>query len=62
MVTPTNQHAIAAPNLHGAEPLALRRFSQHLMLNKGEDQKKSYDLSPGPVAGSALYYGKSGPG
>ena len=26
----------------------------------GEDQKKSYDLSAGPQAGTASYYGKSG--
>ena len=28
----------------------------------GEDQKKSYDLSAGPLAGTAPYYGQSGPG
>ena len=28
----------------------------------GEDQKKSYDLSVGPLAGTASYYGESGPG
>ena len=26
-----------------------------------EDQKKSYDFNLGPLAGTALYYGKSGP-
>ena len=30
--------------------------------NIGEDQKKSYDLSAGPLTGTASYYGKSGPG
>ena len=28
----------------------------------GEDQKKSYDLTEGPLAGTAPYYGQSGPG
>ena len=28
----------------------------------GEDQKKSYNLSAGPRAGTALYLGQSGPG
>ena len=27
----------------------------------GEDQKKSYYFSVGPLAGTARYYGKSGP-
>ena len=27
----------------------------------GEDQKKSYDLNSGPLAGTASYYGKSSP-
>ena len=27
----------------------------------GEDQKKSYDLSVGPLADTASYYGTSGP-
>ena len=26
-----------------------------------EDQKKSYDFRSGPLAGTASYYGKSGP-
>ena len=29
--------------------------------NIGEDQKKSHDFSSGPLAGTASYYGKSGP-
>ena len=29
--------------------------------NIGEDQKKSYDFSAGPLAGTAPFYGKSGP-
>ena len=27
----------------------------------GEDQKKPYDFSSGPLAGTESYYGKSGP-
>ena len=60
MVTSTN-HVIAGPDLHRARPLALWRFSQHLLANKGEDQKKSYSFSSGPLAGTELYYGESGP-
>ena len=36
-------------------------FRNIFLPNVGEDQKKSYDISAGPVAGTALYYGKSGP-
>ena len=60
MVT-SNNHVIARPDLHRARPLALWRFSQHLSANIGEDQKKSYDFNSGPLAGTASYYGKSGP-
>ena len=60
MVTSTN-HVIAGPDLHCTRPLALCRFSQHLLANIGEDQKKSYGFSSGPLAGTASYYGKSGP-
>ena len=51
MVTSTN-HVIAGPDLHRARPLALCRFSQHLLANIGEDQKISYDFSSGPLAGT----------
>ena len=54
MVTPIN-HVIARPNLHRAGPLAL-------LPNIGKDQKKSYDLSAGPLAGTTPYCGKFGPG
>ena len=37
-------------------------FRNIFLPNIGEDQKKSYDLSAGPQAGTASYYGKSGPG
>ena len=62
MVTSTN-HVIAGPDLHRAGPLALGKFSQHLSAKYciGEVQKKSYDFSSGPLAGTASYYGKSSP-
>ena len=50
MVTPIT-HVIAGPDLHRAGPLAL-------LPNIGEDQKKSYNLSAGPLAGTAPYCGK----
>ena len=59
MVTPTNR-VIAGPDLHRAGPLALWRFSQRILPNIDEDQKKSYDFSVGPLAGTAPYYGRSG--
>ena len=37
-------------------------FRNIFLLNIGEDPKKAYDLSAGPLAGTASYYGKSGPG
>ena len=37
-------------------------FQNIFLLNIGEDQKTSYDLSAGPLAGTASKYGKSGPG
>ena len=36
-------------------------FRNIFLPNIGEDQKKFYDFSSGPLAGSASYYGKSGP-
>ena len=61
MVTPTN-HVITGPDSHCAGPLALWRILQDLSAKYREDQKKSYDLSAGPLAGTAPYYGKSGYG
>ena len=58
MVTPTN-HAIAGPDLHRAGPLAVWEFLQHLSAKYREDQKKSYDLSVGPLAGTAPCHGQS---
>ena len=37
-------------------------FRNIFLPNIGENQKNSYDLSAGPLAGTASYYGKSGPG
>ena len=61
MVMPTN-HAIAGPDLHRAGPPALWGFLQHLSAKYRGRPKKSYDLSAGPLAGTAPYYGQSGPG
>ena len=36
-------------------------FRNIFLPNIGEDQKKSYDFSAVPLAGTAPYYGKSGP-
>ena len=36
-------------------------FRSIFLGNIGEDQKKSYDFSSGPLADIASYYGKSGP-
>ena len=36
-------------------------FRNIFLPNIGEDQKTSYDFSAGPLAGTAPYYGKSGP-
>ena len=59
MVTPTN-HVIAGPNLHRAEHFG--DFRNIFLPNIREDQTKSYYFSAGPLAGTASYYGKSGPG
>ena len=37
-------------------------FWNFFLPNVGEDHKKSYDLSAGPLAGTASNYGKSDPG
>ena len=36
-------------------------FRNIFLPNISEDQKNSYDFSLGPLAGTASYYGKSGP-
>ena len=61
MVSPTN-HAIAGPNLHRAEPQALWRFLQHLSAKYRRRPKKVLRFEPRPLAGTASYCGKSGPG
>ena len=58
---PTN-HVIAGPDLNHAGSLALWGFFKIFLPSIGEDQRKSYDLSAGPIAGAAPFYGKSGPG
>ena len=42
-------------------PWHFRDFRNIFVPNIGEDQIKSNDLSAGPLAGTASYYGKSGP-
>ena len=60
MVTSSN-HIIAGLDLHRDGPLALWGLLQDLPAKYSEDQKKSYDLSAVPLAGTASYYGKYGP-
>ena len=43
-------------------PWQFGHFCNIFLPSIGEDQKKSYDLSEGPLAGTAPYYGQSGPG
>ena len=59
MVAPTS-HAIAEPDLHRA--WQFEDFCNIFLPSIAEDQKKSYDLSAGPLAGTAPYYRQSGPG
>ena len=62
MVTLTN-HVIAGLNLHRAlGPWHFGDFCNIFLPNVGEDHKKSYDFSAGPLAGTAPYCGKSGLG
>ena len=42
-------------------PWHLRDFRNIFLPNIGENQKKSYDFSSGPPAGTASYCGKPGP-
>ena len=49
MVTPTS-YVIAWVELHCAGPLALEKFCNIFLPNIGENQKKSYYLSAGPLA------------
>ena len=61
MVTPTN-HGIAGPDLNRARPWQFGDFCNIFLPSIGKDQKNSYDLSAGPLAGTAPYYGQSGLG
>ena len=60
MVTSTN-HVIVGSDLHRASPWHFGDFRNIFLPKIGEDQKKSYDLSLGPLVGTASYNGKSGP-
>ena len=42
-------------------PWHFGNFRYIFLPNTGEDQKKLYDFSVGPLSGTASYYGKSGP-
>ena len=55
MVTPFN-HATAGPDLHRTGPSQFGDFCKIFLPSIGEDQKKSYGLSAGPLAGTAPYY------
>ena len=43
-------------------PWQFADFCNIFLPSIGKDQKKSYDLSAGPLAGTAPYYGQYGPG
>ena len=43
-------------------PCQFGDFYKTFLPNIDEDQKKSYHLRAGPLAGTTPYYGKSGPG
>ena len=61
MVTLTN-HVIAGPDYITPGPWHFGDFRNIFLPNVGEGHKKSYDLSAGPLGGTASYYGKSDPG
>ena len=44
------------------DPWHFGDFRNIFLPNVGKDHKKSYDLSAGPLAGTAPHCGKSGPG
>ena len=60
MVAPTN-HVIFGPDYIALGPWHFGDFRNIFLPNIGEGQKKSYDYSSGPLAGTASYCGKSGP-
>ena len=55
-------HVIAGSDLHRAGPLALWRFSQRLSAKYRRRAKKVLLFERRAQAGTAPYYGKSGPG
>ena len=61
MVTPTS-HVIAGPDLNRAGPLALWGFLQDLSAKYRGRPKKVLQFEREAPAGTAQYYGKSGPG
>ena len=61
MVTPIN-HVIAGTDFHRAGPLALWGFCKIFLPNIRKTKKNSYGFKVRPLAGTASYYGKSGPG
>ena len=54
MVTPTN-HVIAGQIYIALSPWHFGDFRNIFLPNIGEDQKKSYNLSARPLAGTASY-------
>ena len=60
MITPSN-HVISGPDYIPQGPWHFGDFRNIFLPNIGEDQKKSYNFSAGPFAGTAPYYGKSDP-
>ena len=61
MVTSTN-HVIAGRIYIALGPWHFGDFRNAFLPNITEDQKNSYDFRAGPLAGTAPYYGKCGPG
>ena len=60
MVTSTN-HDIACQIYIALGSWYFGDFRNIFLPNICEEQKKSHDFIAGPLAGTALYYGKSGP-
>ena len=62
MVTPANHMLLPGRIYIALSPWLFRDFCEIVLPNIVEDLRKSYDLSAWPLAGTASYYGKSGPG
>ena len=54
-------HVITGPDLHRTGPWHFGDIRNIFLPNIGEDQKKSCDISVWLIAGTASFYGKSGP-